>query len=125
MRSLSFADDHITLTSSCVDNAWWATQSAKVDRVAIRSAWRVEPGSAVVLFCAKLQPWKRPGDLLEAFAATGIPRAVLVFAGDGLLRQTLYQRAQMRSWSDRENIIGVLDAVARALSRTRATRAVP
>jgi hypothetical protein len=93
MRSRGFAEDHITLTPQCVDNDWWAAQSAKVDRAAIRSAWRVEPDSTVVLFCAELQPWKRPGDLLEAFAATGIARAVLVFAGDGSLRQTLYQRA--------------------------------
>jgi glycosyltransferase involved in cell wall biosynthesis len=32
---------------------------------------------------------------------------------------------RMQSWSARENIIGVLDAVERALSRTRAKRAVP
>ena len=32
---------------------------------------------------------------------------------------------RMQSWSARENIIGVLDAVERALSRTRAKSAVP
>jgi hypothetical protein len=32
----------------------------------------------------------RPGDLLEALAATEIPGAVMVFAGDGPLRQSLY-----------------------------------
>src|SRR5438876_1873977 len=34
----------------------------------------------VVLFCAKLQPWKRPTDLLRAFAAAAVPDTVLVFA---------------------------------------------
>jgi hypothetical protein len=67
------AEDQIALTLYCVDNDWWAAQSAQVDRAAIRSAWRVEPDSTVVLFCAKLQPWKRPGGPLEAFTATGIP----------------------------------------------------
>jgi hypothetical protein len=37
-----------------------------VDREATRRAW--EPDDAVVLFCAKLQPWKRPFDLLNEFA---------------------------------------------------------
>ena len=96
MRSLGFAEDRITLTPYCVDNDWWTAQAAQVDRTAMRSAWGVEPDSTVVLFCAKLQPWKRPGDLLEAFAAAGIPRAVLVFAGDGLLRQTLYRTLRGR-----------------------------
>src|SRR6202171_443829 len=119
MRSFGFAEDHITLTPYCVDNDWWTAQSAKVDRGAIRSTWRVEPDSTVVLFCAKLQPWKRPGDLIEAFAATGIPSAVLGFAGDGPLRHTLYQRALDLGIADRVRFLGfvnqsVLPAVYKA-----------
>src|SRR6266850_1454862 len=112
MRSLGFAEDRITLTPYCVDNDWWAAQSAQVDRAAMRSAWRVEPDSTVVLFCAKLQPWKRPSDLLEAFAATGIPRAVLVFAGDGPLRQTLYQKALELGIADRVRFLGFVNQSA-------------
>jgi glycosyltransferase involved in cell wall biosynthesis len=112
MRSLGFADGRITLTPYCVDNEWWAAQSAKVDRAAVRCSWRVEPDSHVVLFCAKLQPWKRPGDLLEAFAAAGIPRAVLVFAGDGPLRQTLYQRAVDMGIADRVRFLGFVNQSA-------------
>src|SRR5712664_1523562 len=112
MRSLGFAEDRITLTPYCVDNDWWAAQSAQVDRTAMRSAWRVEPDSTVVLFCAKLQPWKRPGDLLEAFAATGIPRAVLVFAGDGPLRQTLFQRALALGIADGVRFLGFVNQSA-------------
>jgi glycosyltransferase involved in cell wall biosynthesis len=112
MRSLGFTEDRITLTPYCVDNDWWAAQSAQVDRAAARSAWRVEPDSTVVLFCAKLQPWKRPGDLLEAFAATGILRAVLVFAGDGPLRQTLYQRALDLGIADRVRFLGFVNQSA-------------
>jgi len=112
MRSLGFTEDRITLTPYCVAYDWWAAQSAKVDRVAIRTAWGVEPDSNVVLFCAKLQSWKRPGDLLEAFAATGIPRAVLVFAGDGPLRQTLYQRALDLGIADRVRFLGFVNQSA-------------
>src|SRR6266850_1250431 len=112
MRSLGFAEDRMTLTPYCVDNDWWTAQSAQVDRAVTRSAWRVEPNSTVVLFCAKLQPWKRPGDLLEAFAATGISRTVLVFAGDGPLRQTLYQRALDLGIADRIRFLGFVNQSA-------------
>lgn len=112
MRSLGFAEDQITLTPYCVDNDWWAAQSAHVNREAIRDAWRVEPDSPVVLFCAKLQPWKRPDDLLEAFVAAGIPGAVLVFAGDGPLRQTLYQRALDLRIADHIRFLGFVNQSA-------------
>ena len=112
MRSLGFAEDQITLTPYCVDNHWWAAQSAQVNRDAIRDAWRVEPDSTVVLFCAKLQPWKRPDDLLEAFAAAGIPGAVLVFAGDGPLRQSLYQRGLDLGIADRVRFLGFVNQSA-------------
>lgn len=112
MLSLGLTDDHITLTPYCVDNDWWAAQSAQVDRATTRSAWGVEPHSTVVLFCAKLQPWKRPGDLLEAFAATGIARAVLVFAGEGPLRQTLFQRTLDLGIADRVRFLGFVNQSA-------------
>ncbi len=112
MRSLGFAEDRITLTPYCVDNDWWAAQAERVDRAAIRFAWGVAPDFTVVLFCAKLQPWKRPGDLLEAFAATGIPRAVLVFAGEGPLRQTLFQRALDLGIADRVRFLGFVNQSA-------------
>ena len=112
MRSLGFAEDRMTLTPYCVDNDWWAAQSAQVDRAVMRSAWGVQPDSTVVLFCAKLQPWKRPGDLLEAFAATRISRSVLVFAGDGPLRQTLCQRALDLGIADRVRFLGFVNQSA-------------
>jgi hypothetical protein len=69
MRSLGFVEERMTLIPNCVDNNWWATQAAQVDHAAMRPAWGVEPDTTVVLFCAKLQPWKWPGDLLQTFPA--------------------------------------------------------
>jgi glycosyltransferase involved in cell wall biosynthesis len=109
MRSLGFAEDRVTLTPYCVDNDWWAAKSVTVDRAAVRSGWGVEADSTVVLFCAKLQPWKRPGDLLEAFAATKGSRSVLVFAGDGPLREPLYQRAIKLGVNDRVRFLGFVN----------------
>jgi len=89
MKSLGLARERVTLTPYVVDNDWWLEQSGRVDRAAVRSAWGVEAKDAVVLFCAKLQPWKRPLDLLIAFAKARISRAHLVFAGEGPLRARL------------------------------------
>jgi glycosyltransferase involved in cell wall biosynthesis len=109
MRSLGFSEDRITLTPYSVDNDWWFAQSEQVDREAVRSGWGIEAGSTVVLFCAKLQPWKRPGDLLEAFAATKASRSVLVFAGEGPLRQELQRRAVDLGIADRVRFLGFIN----------------
>ena len=61
MRSLGIPDDHITMMPYCVDNDWWIEQSDKVDRRAVRERWNVPDDAVAVLFCAKLQQWKRPG----------------------------------------------------------------
>ena len=112
MRSLGLPSERVILTPYSVDNDWWIQQSLRVDRAATRAAWGASPNDTVILFCAKLQPWKRPGDLLEAFAATGIARAVLVFAGDGPLRQTLCQRALDLGIADRVRFLGFVNQSA-------------
>ena len=68
MRSLGIPAERIALFPYCVDNDWWTEQSKRVDRGAVRARWNVPADACVVLFCAKLQPWKRPQDLLAAFA---------------------------------------------------------
>ena len=68
MLSLGLPAERVTLTPYTVDNDWWMQQAARVDRDAVRRSWGAEPGDVVFLFCAKLQPWKRPRDLLRAFA---------------------------------------------------------
>jgi glycosyltransferase involved in cell wall biosynthesis len=95
MRSLGIPDDRVTLIPYVVDNDWWLAESARVDRAAVRSSWGASPKSTVILFCAKLQPWKRPLDLLRAFAKANLPNALLVFAGEGPLRQQLEAEAAL------------------------------
>ena len=93
IESLGIAADRITLTPYAVDNEWWKARSAEVDRVAVRAQWQVAPETPVILFCAKLASWKRPMDLLRAFALAAIPGATLVYAGDGSERKKLEQEA--------------------------------
>jgi glycosyltransferase involved in cell wall biosynthesis len=61
------------------------------------------------LFCAKLQPWKRPLELLEAFSCAGVPNAFLVFAGDGPQRVEMEERAHDLGIADRVKILGFVN----------------
>lgn len=93
MLSLKIPEQRITLTPYSVDNDWWITQSEQVDRTAIRASWGATPETAIVLFCAKLQPWKRPLDLLHAIVRTRISRLLLVYAGEGAQREEIEREA--------------------------------
>jgi glycosyltransferase involved in cell wall biosynthesis len=109
MRSLGIPADRIALTPYCVDNGWWMEQSAKVDRRAARGRWNVQDDAIVILFCAKLQPWKRPLDLLRAFAQVADHNAHLVFAGDGPLRAALELEARSLGVSERVRFLGFVN----------------
>jgi glycosyltransferase involved in cell wall biosynthesis len=106
MRSLGLPDDRITLTPYVVDNDWWLAQSAGVDRAAVRASWGASADDTVILFCAKLQPWKRPSDLLRAFAKTKMERGLLVFAGEGPLRSSLQAEADALGVGARVRFLG-------------------
>ncbi|MCU1241509.1 MAG: glycosyl transferase group 1 [Candidatus Acidoferrum typicum] len=107
--SLGIAHERITLTPYAVDNDWWAAQSAMVDRHAVRSSWGATSATTVILFCAKLQPWKRPADLLRAFAKANLPDALLVFAGEGSLRQDLEAQAASLGISSYVRFLGFVN----------------
>src|ERR1700722_2399807 len=109
MRSVGVPDDRIVLTPYCVDNDWWTRQSADVNRKAIRDRWNVPEDAIVVLFCAKLQSWKRPEDLLRAFAKISDIEAYLIFAGEGPSRPTLESEALALGISARVRFLGFVN----------------
>jgi len=109
MLSLGLPEERVTLTPYAVDNDWWMTQSAKVDRVAVRSSWGANAETAVVLFCAKLQPWKRPIDLVRAFANANVTNSLLVFAGEGPLREPLQAEATKLGVAERVRFLGFVN----------------
>ena len=106
MSSLGIPRERIALTPFVVDNDWWKAQAASVDKEAVRKNWNVPSDAVVVLFCAKLQPWKRPFDVLEAFAKADLPNAVLIFAGDGVLKEALRNRAAELGAEPRVRFLG-------------------
>ena len=109
MRSLGIPGERISLTHFVVDNDWWTAQAAAVDRAVVRAPWGVTERELVVLFCAKLQPWKRPLDLLRAFARAGVPDAMLVYAGEGPLRAQLETEAAALCIRDRVRFLGFVN----------------
>jgi len=109
MLSLGIAKEHISLTPFVVDNDWWTEQAARSDRRATRQALGVSERDLVVLFSAKLQSWKRPLDLLRAFAAAGVPNSVLVFIGEGPLRAEIHSEAAMLGITSSVRILGFIN----------------
>jgi glycosyltransferase involved in cell wall biosynthesis len=109
MRSLRIPEDRIVLGPYCVNNEWWIEQSDRSRPTEVRSRWEVPVDAMVVLFCAKLQPWKRPFDLLRAFALITTGNAYLIFAGEGPLRPALEAEARSMGIAERIRFLGFVN----------------
>ena len=107
--SMGISDSRVVLTPFVVDNAWWRERASGVDRSKVRREWRVPEDAPVVLFCAKLQPWKRPDDVLNAFAKANVEGAFLVFAGDGPMRASLEAAAKSLGIAERTRFLGFVN----------------
>jgi len=106
LRSLGVARDRVVVTPFVVDNEYWTSRAAQVDRESVRASWGISNGDPVVLFCAKLQPWKRPQDVLRAFANAGVPSSHLIVAGDGPMRAELESEAKTLGCAERVRFAG-------------------
>jgi glycosyltransferase involved in cell wall biosynthesis len=106
---LGIPDSRIVLAPFVVDNDWWRQRASEVDRNAVRQSWRIPNDALVVLFCAKLQPWKRPEDVLRAFAKANVKEAYLVFAGDGAMRPRLEAAAKDLGIGERTRFLGFVN----------------
>ncbi|MBD2358436.1 glycosyltransferase family 4 protein [Tolypothrix sp. FACHB-123] len=109
VHSLGIPEDKIVLTPSSVDNDWWSSQVTLVDVKAIREQWNIPENAHVILFCAKLQPWKRPHDSLRAFAKANVSGSYLVFAGDGPLRLELEAEAKALGVAEQVRFLGFVN----------------
>ena len=109
MLSLGLPQERVTLTPYSVDNEWWFAKSAEVDRAKTRESWNVPADATVVLFCAKLQPWKRPMDLLRSFGEAQLENGFLVFAGTGPQREELEETARALGIVDRVRFLGFMN----------------
>jgi glycosyltransferase involved in cell wall biosynthesis len=109
IRSLGIKESKIVLMPFVIDNEWWVRQASQIDRKAARRRWGIPEQATVVLFCAKLQPWKRPQDVLQAFARARVPGSVLVFAGEGQLRGQLEVDSLSLGIKEKVKFLGFVD----------------
>lgn len=109
ISSLGIPEQRIVLTPFVVNNEWWLAQAKQVNRAAVRQEWHIPEDSPVVLFCAKLQPWKRPQDALQAFIKANVPDSYLVFAGEGPLRSQLEAEAKALGIAERVRFLGFVN----------------
>jgi len=109
MLSLGIPPERLSFMPYTVDNDWWLERSAKINREKIRAGWGISPEACVILFCAKLQPWKRPEDLLRAFVKVESKDSFLVIAGEGPLRKELEREATDLGVGDRCRFLGFVN----------------
>lgn len=109
LQSLSVHDDQIVLSPGTTDNDRFMQAGQRFSRAELRRGWQVPPDAPVVLFCGKLQPWKRPLDLLEAFAQAQVPEGHLLFVGDGPLRAELEEKASDLAVAERVHFLGFVN----------------
>lgn len=107
--SLGIPDSRIFITPFAVDNTWWRQRAAEVDRRAVRQGWVIPEDAVVALFCAKLQPWKRPQDALRAFAKANVKCTYLVFAGEGPMRAALEDEVKSLGLAKRVRFLGFVN----------------
>lgn len=112
MHSMGVPEEKIVLTPYAVDNDWWLAKSNRVDRAKVRARWGIPEQAAVALFCGKLQPWKRPVDVIQAFARASVPGSYLALAGEGPMRRELESAAHSLGISDRVRFLGFLNQSA-------------
>lgn len=109
VASLGIAEQKITIAPFSVDNNWWISQANQVDVKKTRNQWNIPESSSVLLFCAKLQAWKRPQDALEAFSQANVQNSFLVFAGDGVMRKELESKSEALGIKDKVRFLGFVN----------------
>ncbi|AZQ66749.1 glycosyltransferase [Silicimonas algicola] len=94
-RHYLYPGERLFFSPHCVDNAWFAERSSAEAGTTLRQKLGIAPHTKVLLFAGKLQPFKRPLDVIDAGALlrrNGRDVQLLV-AGSGELDAAMWQRA--------------------------------
>ena len=112
LERLGIPGERLVLTPFVADNAYFAKRATPAARKLIRQRLAIPEQAFVILYCGKLVRWKRPADLLHAFAslvdrcAHTAGSAYLLFAGDGALRRDLEAQAHAMNLTDQVRFLG-------------------
>lgn len=107
---LGVSEERIRVIRCGVNKEAWLASNGKFDRAGIRAGWGVPANAPVILYCAKLQPWKRPLDLVEAFAKADLPGVYLVLAGEGPQRGEVEACVRALGLTERVRVLGFVNA---------------
>ncbi len=108
--SVGMPSERIVLVQADMYKEEWQSRAAKFDRGEIRKSWNIPDQAPIVFFCGKLQEWKRPLDLVTAFASAQVLEAYLVIAGEGPLRGEVQRAVAALGIQDRVRILGFVNA---------------
>lgn len=109
LQSIGIEEKKVFITPFIVNNDWWLEQASTIDKALVRKEWDIPADALVTLYVAKLQPWKRPQDLLQAFAKLEQKNTYLIYAGDGILKQDLENQAQQLGIINRVKFLGFIN----------------
>jgi glycosyltransferase involved in cell wall biosynthesis len=109
VQNLGIPERQIALTPFTVDNNRWLSDASQVDICTVRQQWNIPETANVLLFCAKLQDWKRPQDVLKAFAKANVEDSYLVFVGEGPLKSALIAEVESLGLIDRVKFLGFVN----------------
>jgi glycosyltransferase involved in cell wall biosynthesis/GT2 family glycosyltransferase len=105
IQSLGVDGNRIVAATYAVDNEWFGEVAQGIDCSTVRRELGIPEEAFVVLVCSKLTAWKRPQDVLRAFARIQAHRAgrdsYLVVAGEGPLRECLEAESRSLGIGDR------------------------
>lgn len=118
LQSIGVPEDHISFAPFAVDNEYFAEHGTQQEGEKLRRDLKIPQDAYVVLFCGKLVSWKRPEDLLQAFAAViksdsngngPRPNVYLLFAGEGVLCRQLEALAKLLTVEDQIRFMGFVN----------------
>lgn len=109
VESIGVNENKVVITPSVVDNDWWSKESSEVDTSEVKQKLGIPQQASIILYVAKLQPWKRPQDLLKAFAQLKRKDVYLLYAGDGILREELENQAKQLNIYNRVIFLGFVN----------------
>jgi glycosyltransferase involved in cell wall biosynthesis len=102
--------ERIAGVRSVMDKTEWQERAKQFDRNRIRDEWNVPREAPVAFYCAKLQVWKCPLDLVRAFAQAAVPDAYLVMAGDGPQRGEVEMEVAKLGMGHNVRLLGFVNA---------------
>jgi len=100
-------DERRVFLTPYVVNTEFFARAQGASRIELRRAWGVPDDAPVALYVAKLVPWKRPQDLLEA--AARVKGLHVVLAGEGRIRPELEALAAEADLAGRVHFLGFVN----------------